>query len=330
MADRMEREFDVRLVTDADPGLFTGYASVFGVVDSYGTIFDKGAFRQTLRHHKGRLPVTWMHRIEEPIGLAFIEEDDHGLLVKEGWLDLDVQRGREVYSGMKFRGEGYVTQMSHTFKKVKGKEPRLDSDKIPHFREVRSLEIAPVTSNFGSNEDAVITSVRTEAEERSVISSNLPLASKERSWDAGAARARIKAWAGEDTGKYRKAFLWVGDDPENVTSYKFPIADVIDGGLKAVPRAIYAAAGRLGAAKGVDVDGIKGQLAKYYKKLGETPPWQRIVVPVGIGFQLGRLNALLGEAPVGTRAGKAHKAGDHLQGVQKELERLERATRGES
>lgn len=326
--ERLEREFEVRLVGDDEPGLFTGYASVFDVIDTYGTIFDKGAFKKTIREHKGRLPVTWMHRIEEPIGLAYVEEDDHGLLVKEGRLNLDVQRGAEVYSGMKFRGEGYITEMSHTFKNVKSRDVVNDGVKVPHFKEVRSFEIAPVTANFGSNVEAVITSVRAEIDDRGVISSNLPLASKDRSWDAGVARKRIKAWAGDDMGKYAKAFLWVGDDPENVTSYKFPIADVIDGSLKAVPRAIYAAAGRLNQAKGVDVDGIKAQLAKYYKKLGEKPPWARVYVPVGMAFEAGRLSALLGEPPVGTLVGEPRKPGDHLQAFQRELERFGRLLEG--
>lgn len=328
MADRImtpERWFDVRVLDD-EPGSFDGYASTFDEMDSHGTVFDKGAFRKTIREHKGKLPVTMMHRIELPIGLASIKEDNKGLWV-DGQLDLDVQKGAEVYSGMK---KGYITQMSHTFRAVKELIIEEDGKKIPHFKEVRLFEIAAVTTNFASNEEALILGVRTETEDRAVISSNLPLASKDRSWDAGAARKRVKAWAGDDMGKYRKAFLWVGDDPENVTSYKFPIADVIDDSLKAIPRAIYAAAGRINQAKGVDVDGVKAQLAKYYKKLGETPPWKRVIVTAGMGFQVGRLDALLREPPGGTLTGEPpRKPGNHLQGVQRELKRLERVTRGD-
>lgn len=328
--DRLKREFDIRLVEDDELGVFTGYASVFGVKDFYGTVFDKGCFKKTIKEHKGRLPLTWLHRIEEPIGLAFIEEDDHGLLVKEGRLNLDIQKGQEVYSGMKFRGEGYITQMSHTFEVVK-KRVVVDEDdiEIPHYKEVKSFEIAPVTANFAANEEAVITSVRTAGEERGVISSNLPLADKKRPWDAGKARARVKAWADGDMSKYRKAFLWVGDDPENYTSYKFPIADVIDGSLKAVPRGIYAAAGRVDQAKGVDIAGIKKQIAKYYHKMGEKAPWERIVVPVGMAFQMGRLSALLREPPVGTQTGEPRrKPGDHLRELHEQITRVERALKG--
>jgi HK97 family phage prohead protease len=294
------------------------------VVDTYGTVFDKGAFKKTIKERKGWLPIVWMHNPSEPIGRADVKEDDKGLWVK-GQLDLDVQRGSEVHSGMK---KGYITEMSHSFRGIKQKSVKAeDKSEIPHFLEVQSFEISPVTTNFASNEEAVITGVRTQ--ERGVISSSLPLASKDLSWDAGKARAAVKSWADGDMAKYRKAFLWVGDDPENYTSYKFPIATVIDDSLKAVPRGIYAAAGRIDSAKGVDVDGIKAQLAKYYKKLGETPPWKRMIVPVGIAFQMGRLSALLREPPVGTLTGEPlRKPGDHLRTCQKELARIEHALKG--
>ena len=50
--------------------------------------------------------------------------------------------------------------------------------------------------------------------------------------------------------------------------------------LKAVPRAIIAAAGIIDGARGGakiprdDIPGIKAHLAKYYEKMGEQPPWK--------------------------------------------------------
>jgi len=58
-----------------------------------------------------------------------------------------------------------------------------------------------------------------------------------------------------------------------------PFADVIDGRLMAIPRAIFAAAAALSGARGgvnipaEDVDAVKRKIAAYYKRLGETPPW---------------------------------------------------------
>ena len=157
-----ERSFEVRAVEDGEPGSFEGYASVFGVVDSHGTVFDRGAFTKTIKERKGWLPIVWMHKPDEPIGRAIVTEDEKGLHVK-GQLDLDVQRGAEIHSGMK---KGYITEMSHSFGKIPDKIniEKSDGVEVPHFREVKSYEVSPVTANFASASEATIdmTSVRTE------------------------------------------------------------------------------------------------------------------------------------------------------------------------
>ncbi|KQT02002.1 hypothetical protein [Cellulomonas sp. Leaf395] len=113
---------------------------------------------------------------------------------------------------------------------------------------------------------------------------DLPLADRDRAWDGDAAEKRVRAWAKaqvEPNEKYRDAHVWYdADSKENFTAYKLLIADVIDGRLKAVPRGVFAAAAVMqGSRGGVDVpdkdrDRIKSHLAKYYKKLDETPPWE--------------------------------------------------------
>jgi hypothetical protein len=114
---------------------------------------------------------------------------------------------------------------------------------------------------------------------------NLPLAAQARRWDGGAAEKRVRKWAKateEPNAKYRSAHLWFDSAAkENYTSYKLLYADVIDGELRAVPRAISAAAGVLdGARGGVDIPGAdvtkaKIHLAKYFAKMGTEPPWDR-------------------------------------------------------
>jgi len=161
MADnnRPERSFEVRTVEDGEPGQIEGYASVFGVIDSHGTVFDAGAFKKTIKDRKGQVPMVWMHESWTPIGLAKLEEDEKGLRFV-GQLDLDVQRGAEVYSGIK---KGYIAQMSHSFKDIKSKKVKgEEGGEVLHYKEVKIFEISPVTTNFASNEEAVITGVRTE------------------------------------------------------------------------------------------------------------------------------------------------------------------------
>ena len=112
---------------------------------------------------------------------------------------------------------------------------------------------------------------------------DLPLADRDREWDGDAADKRVRAWAGaedEPNEKYRNAHVWYdADRKDNFTAYKLLIADVIDGRLKAVPRGIMSAGGIMQGARGgidlpqADIGRVKGHLAKYYAKMGDTPPW---------------------------------------------------------
>lgn len=67
-------------------------------------------------------------------------------------------------------------------------------------------------------------------------------------WDEGRARAALDAWAGDDMSKYARGFLWVGGDPQQKGSYKFPIAMPVNGKLTVFKAAISAAKGRLNQA----------------------------------------------------------------------------------
>jgi hypothetical protein len=114
---------------------------------------------------------------------------------------------------------------------------------------------------------------------------DLPLADRDREWDGAAAEKRVRKWAGaeeEPNAKYRDAHLWYDSDKkENFTAYKLLIADVVGGKLEAVPRGVMAAGGIMNGARGGvdlpkdDIEGVKSHLAKYYKKMGEKPPWER-------------------------------------------------------
>ncbi len=114
---------------------------------------------------------------------------------------------------------------------------------------------------------------------------DLPLADTDREWDGDAAEGRVRRWAKAEDGpneKYRDAFVWYDSDKkENFTGYKLLVADVIDGKLYAVPRGVMAAAAVMqGSRGGVDLperdrDRVKSHLAKYYRKWGDEPPWDR-------------------------------------------------------
>jgi hypothetical protein len=112
---------------------------------------------------------------------------------------------------------------------------------------------------------------------------DLPLADRDRAWDGAAAEKRVRRWADaedEPNERYRDAHLWYdADKKSNFTAYKLLIADVVDGELTAVPRGVIAAAAVMQGSRGGvdlparDVDRVKSHLAKYYKKMDDTPPW---------------------------------------------------------
>ena len=114
---------------------------------------------------------------------------------------------------------------------------------------------------------------------------DLPLADRDRAWDGDAAEKRVRSWAGADdepNEKYRDAHVWYdADKKENFTGYKLLVADVIGGELKAVPRGVMAAGNVMQGSRGgvdlpeKDIDRVKSHLAKYYKKMGEAPPWEK-------------------------------------------------------
>jgi hypothetical protein len=113
---------------------------------------------------------------------------------------------------------------------------------------------------------------------------DLPLADRDQEWDGDAAEKRVRKWADaedEPNQKYRDAHVWYdADKKQNFTAYKLLIADVVDGDLKVVPRGLMTAGNVMQGGRGgvdlpeQDVSRVKSHLAKYYKKLGETAPWE--------------------------------------------------------
>lgn len=68
---------------------------------------------------------------------------------------------------------------------------------------------------------------------------DLPVADVDHPWDAEAAVKRVWDLSEGDFRQYRKAFLWHdASRAEQKNSYRLPVADVVDGQLKIVPRAL--------------------------------------------------------------------------------------------
>ena len=93
--------FDIKAV--GENGTFSGYGSVYDVVDQGDDIIQAGCFAESLADHaaKGQRPaLLWQHNSREPIGVyTKMKEDATGLHV-EGQLALKTQRGAEAYELM--------------------------------------------------------------------------------------------------------------------------------------------------------------------------------------------------------------------------------------
>lgn len=91
---------DADIKMDGETGRFSGYASVFGGVDSYGDTIIKGAFESTLRAN-GKPKMFFNHEWNMPIGKWLVaKEDDKGLYV-EGELTPGLGLSADVRAAMK-------------------------------------------------------------------------------------------------------------------------------------------------------------------------------------------------------------------------------------
>lgn len=81
---------------------FTGYASVFGGVDSYGDTIHPGAFRAAIGEGSW-VKMYYNHgwrRDELPIGKMFVQEDVRGLRVSRSELTANVRQADDVYNAL--------------------------------------------------------------------------------------------------------------------------------------------------------------------------------------------------------------------------------------
>lgn len=97
---RKVRDFTLQVKEVTDEGEFSGYGSVFDVIDLYREVVAPGAFTQTLKdweEEKRYPPALWQHMSHEPVGpFTKMLEDKKGLYLEGRLLVRDVQRAREA------------------------------------------------------------------------------------------------------------------------------------------------------------------------------------------------------------------------------------------
>ena len=146
---------------------FSGYGAVFGNLDSYGDVIQKGAFAATLREAKksGNWPAMlmqhggWAMGADDmtPVGIwTAMEEDDIGLKV-EGKL-ADTARGREAYGLLKMTPRPAITGLSIGYI---AKEWTMGSKPEEPRRTLKKLELMEVSLvTFPANGKARVSQVK--------------------------------------------------------------------------------------------------------------------------------------------------------------------------
>ena len=151
------------LINGQKVGIIKGHAAAYSL-DRVGDIILKGAFAKTLQDHilrgNRQIRMKFQHKRDEIIGgfpVHLAKEDDKGLYV-EGHINLDVQRGREVFSLAK---QGVLEDMSIAFYIPKdGSDYKTNSDG-ERRRFIKELDLREISIvDEPANIDAQITQVK--------------------------------------------------------------------------------------------------------------------------------------------------------------------------
>lgn len=274
---KMTVPFEVKQLTeDEDFFVFEGFASTFGNIDRGNDRVEPGAFRETVAElmaakRAGKMPVLWQHDHSMPIGtFTDLRETSEGLFVKGRLPKADTFVSGRVIPQMKAES---VVSMSIGYSAI---DWVMDGG-VRLLRKLKLWETSLVT--IPMNPMAEVTGFKS-----AVPFQDLPLAPRDREWNSDAAIVRIRELldsAEAPSESYRRAFLWFDEEnAEDFGAYKLPIADVIDGRLTAIPRAIFAAAAALsGARGGVDIpdedrDAVISNVNRYYAKMDMESPFR--------------------------------------------------------
>lgn len=138
-------------------GIFTGYGSVFGNIDSYREIVMPGAFADSIKAIKASgdpLPALWQHNSAQPIGgYTDLSEDARGLKVTGFLLKDEIRLAAEAYALMKAR---IVKGLSIGYYVLDDSYNEKDNTRKLNVLDLR--EISPVT--FPANTEAQVDNVK--------------------------------------------------------------------------------------------------------------------------------------------------------------------------
>lgn len=150
--------FEVKEVTAA--GNFTGYGSVYSIVDQGGDIVAAGAFAESLATlaAKNRMPaMLFGHQSGQlPVGAYQVVKEDPAGLWLDGNIAIDTQRGGDLHKLMKMKPVSAISGLSIGF------VTRDDSyDRVTGIRTIKKADLWEVSLvNFPMNDSARVQTVK--------------------------------------------------------------------------------------------------------------------------------------------------------------------------
>lgn len=259
--EKMTFGLDIKEMKSDDAKFFTfeGYLSTFAL-DLGNDRVMPGAFRKTIQKWEksgGNMPVLWQHNMAEPIGVfTEMREDAVGLFVKARLPKADEFVAKRVIPQIEC---GSIKAMSIGYRAEKYSYEK--EGYIRNLEEIDLFEGSAVTMPM--NPQAAITGFKNIQSFKSA-----PIADHAMAWDAEAALGRVT-----DAGVLADAHLWASGE-----SFKFLIADLVDGKLTIVPKALAIAAAQIQIGDDdipdEEVPAIKFALGRYYQEMGRENPFQ--------------------------------------------------------
>lgn len=257
---------------------FEGYLSTFGNEDRGGDIVEKGAFDESLKMHTPSL--LGFHKSNEPpLGVwDSLVPNEVGLYVKGRMPKKDTYVQGRIIPQMRI---GSLKSLSIGFS-VWGEDGEEILGGVRYLKRLFLWEGSLVT--IPMNDQANL-----KTKSAMLFQDEMPIANNLSSWNKVSALKRVRSWAEAKEGglqdhdsqaKYKQAFLWHNEeDVDLFESYKLLVADIIEGKLTIIPRAVFSAAGRFRGGKEItyipseDQPPIIMTVEKYYKKMGLDSPF---------------------------------------------------------
>jgi len=150
------KNFEITEHKSDDSGqlIISGYGAVFGNIDSYNEVIERGAFTKTLIDRKERVAFCYQHDIWNPIGkIIELREDEKGLFVKA------VMSAAEEDIQTKIKEE-ILKEMSIGYRPINTKSEMRNGIQVDVLTEIKLIEISLVT--VAANPLAVIESMKGE------------------------------------------------------------------------------------------------------------------------------------------------------------------------